>query len=556
MAVQLENIGKVSATEKNPTTADEFHFWLANQSIVSPFDIVAVPNRNGSTTYGQITEISHVTDSPSHIGNYVSSDFGSTSEVANTPRLGTTFARAEVLGNSKEIYMPVLDGQLVRFATREEVLAALGVDQIPSDHVAIPAGFIRLPSGERIVVSFDSYYLLGPDGAHLNISGISGLATKTSYTMFLIAAIHQRHPDAAVIVMNVKGEDLLHIDEPCEGEDATSTEAAWKECTLEFRPFTRTRYFYPFRGDERAYNASTFCNPATLRRQVEAGIAHNYIYTFEHDREKLGLFFANVDDPTHTIESMLRDIADGSAWEDVQSWEELLDAVQQKSSAGSTRSAESGIVVGSWRMFYRHLRRCLGDKSSLGSGIYQNARSSNAERRHVHLADEILDIKPGSVFVVDIAALSETEKYVVFGDVVDAMHRLRTERADAPPRVILFVDELNKYAPATPRGQESPIIQRLIDITERGRSQGIVLFGAEQFKSAVHQRVTGNCSNDVYGRTNSTEVSKPAYRAIPEAYRNILVRLPQGSLIVSHPRFPKLLRIEFPRPCYFQPKPR
>ena len=60
-----------------------------------------------------------------------------------------------------------------------------------------------------MAVSFDSHYLLGPDGAHLNIGGISGLATKTSYAMFLLRAIQMRHPDTATIVMNVKGEDLL-----------------------------------------------------------------------------------------------------------------------------------------------------------------------------------------------------------------------------------------------------------------------------------------------------------------------------------------------------------
>ena len=133
------------------------------------------------------------------------------------------------------------------------------------------------------------------------------------------------------------------------------------------------------------------------------------------------------------------------------------------------------------------------------------------------------------------------------------MYKLRTEDPEAPHRLVVFLDELNKYAPSC--CLSSPIVQKLIEITERGRSQGMVLFGAQQFKSAVHERVTGNCSNEVYGRTNSIETSKPPYRGIPKAYLNMMVRLSQGELVISHPRFPKLLKVNFPHPCYFQPKP-
>ena len=37
-------IGKVSATEKNPSTTDEFFFWTDKGEILSPFDIVKVKN--------------------------------------------------------------------------------------------------------------------------------------------------------------------------------------------------------------------------------------------------------------------------------------------------------------------------------------------------------------------------------------------------------------------------------------------------------------------------------------------------------------------------------
>lgn len=554
METEQESIGKVSATEGDPTTADEFTFWLKDSAIVAPFDIVSIGNRRGSRTYGQITELSYVTDSPTHIGNYVSSDFGSTDEVANTPRLGTTYAKAEVLSNSDDIYMPLIDAAPVRFATGDEVKAALGIDQIPDDHIAIPAGMIRLPNGESVAVLFDSHFLLGPDGAHLNIGGISGLATKTSYAMFVLRAVQQHHSDTATIIMNVKGEDLLHLHSPYDGPDREQVAKDWEQCGLDFAPFENVRYFYPYTGNEQRHFAKTLCGRDGLEAQFAAGIASNYIYTYEHDRDKIDLLFSSVDDPNETIASILGQIqASDRDFEDVPDWEHLLSAVESRMASGGATAGPQSITVQSWRAFHRRLSLYLGSKASLGSGIYQNAKSDYPPKAQVHLSDAIDAIRPGDVFVVDIAPLDDHDKFLVFGDVVDAVYRLRTENESAPNRVVIFVDELNKYAPAGVKS--SPIIQKLIEITERGRSQGMVLFGAQQFKSAVHERVIGNCSNEVYGRTNAIETGKGAYRGIPKAYLNMMLRLPPGHLVVSHPRFPKLLKIQFPRPCYHQPRP-
>ena len=51
-------IGKVSATEKNPSSCDEFQFWMSDDTILSPFDIVLVENKtDNSITYGVVQDI-------------------------------------------------------------------------------------------------------------------------------------------------------------------------------------------------------------------------------------------------------------------------------------------------------------------------------------------------------------------------------------------------------------------------------------------------------------------------------------------------------------------
>lgn len=50
-------IGKVSATEKNPSSCDEFQFWMSDDTILSPFDIVLVQNKtDDSITYGVVQD--------------------------------------------------------------------------------------------------------------------------------------------------------------------------------------------------------------------------------------------------------------------------------------------------------------------------------------------------------------------------------------------------------------------------------------------------------------------------------------------------------------------
>ena len=126
-----------------------------------------------------------------------------------------------------------------------------------------------------------------------------------------------------------------------------------------------------------------------------------------------------------------------------------------------------------------------------------------------------------------------------------------TDRAEEeiPDRIIIFVDELNKYA-SNDVPKSSPILRQILDITERGRSLGIVLFGAEQFVSDIHKRVKGNCATQAFGRTNAIEITKEDFRFVPSVYKTMLTRLKQGEYIIQNPVFRSMLNIKFPKPIY------
>src|SRR5215472_1962958 len=82
-------IGRTSATEREAITSDQFAFWLSDDVIVNPFDIMTVEQMNqqgqaSSYTYGLVTTLEHRTDAPNHLANYISSNFGRLDEEPNS----------------------------------------------------------------------------------------------------------------------------------------------------------------------------------------------------------------------------------------------------------------------------------------------------------------------------------------------------------------------------------------------------------------------------------------------------------------------------------------
>jgi len=171
------------------------------------------------------------------------------------------------------------------------------------------------------------------------------------------------------------------------------------------------------------------------------------------------------------------------------------------------------------------------------------------------LGERVADIRGGDTYVVDIARLHDEEQTLVFGDLLRAVYALKAEDPEdrdepVPEKIIFFVDELNKYAP---KGrQPSPITEQVLELSERGRSLGVILISAQQFMSAVHDRVTGNAATKILGRTGSAEVYQPDYRFLDDDLKLNMTRLAQGELIVCHNVYRQPVKVIFPRPAYKQ----
>jgi len=557
MSAERPVIGLSSATANQPTTSDSFCFWLAPGVIVNPFDIVEaeqVAPDGTSRTFGIVTTLEHSTDAPTHLSNFISNDFGQVSVEPNTVRQGTTVAHAAVLSNDRDIYMPVMNDRQVRFADETGIHTALGVDQVP-ERYRVPAGLIEMSNGTRAVVYLDSRYILGPEGAHVNITGISGLATKTSYAIFLIQSILQKAQNRdriGVIILNVKHGDLLTIDQPPRAGLPPEEHELWEALGLTPQPFSNVRYLLPHGKTTR-----TDGRPNSFR--VPERDWSLYAYSLADTYNKLDLLLSNIPDPWDTVGALIGEInqrlsdpktgqwGPRGQWQNVNTWRDLLNGpplvdpnTGQAQQVGDVRAVSVG-------RFRRLLRRIVETRQT---GIFVEHRPRDVK----NLSQEIARIRGGETIVVDIARLADDEQTLVFGDILRTIYALYAEEGseseDLPEKVIIFVDELNKYAPAREKG--SPIIEQVLDIAERGRSLGVILLGAEQFMSAVHERVVGNCSTAVIGRSGSAELSSPAYRFLDPAVKANVSRLQKGELVISHATFRQPVKIRFPRPAYLQ----
>jgi len=547
-------IGKVAATEKAPTTIDFFYFWTDKQRILNPFDIVKVEHIDNSITFGVVEEISHITDSASYLSNFISSDFGDVDITPNMHRIGMNYVKAKVVGNNKSVYTPVLDGSKVSLAESNEVLQALGLDKIDNP---MPCGYLEMYRDEdkiTLPVHFNSQFIIGPDGAHLNISGISGLAAKTSYTMFLLKAIQDEYlkdkenindDSVAFVIFNVKGRDLLAIDEP--NEDLHAKEKTkYNLLGLETNPFNNVKFYYPY-SDQTKSNTFSYADKNDIESQVDSNKAFRYKYIFEDDKTNIDLLFSNIEDSTGTMESIINYvITEQGGFDEVGSWSQFKNKVDEHTRSGKGGNQE--ISVMSWRKFKRVINKAL-------SHPIFNPRVV-PEKNEIRLREAIKNIQGNDVNVIDIAKLDQDTQAFVFGDVIRAIYDLKLgqedrDESEIPSKIIIFIDELNKYA-SKDVPNNSPILRQIIDISERGRSLGIILFSVEQFKSAIHDRVKGNCATHAFGRTNAIEISKADYKFIPPVYKNMMTRLDPGEYIIEHPVFRSLLNVKFPRPLYKQ----
>src|SRR5918998_4427856 len=143
----------------------------------------------------------------------------------------------------EEPLQPVPMGE-VFLAEDADVAVALRMDAYLKEgaRTGVPVGVYHA-GGTESPVYLDADFLLGPEAAHLNISGVSGLATKTSAVEWLLQSLFAHFPaskgSVAAVCFNVKGPDLCFLDQP--GTLGEADVALYERLGVPAKPFERVQ---------------------------------------------------------------------------------------------------------------------------------------------------------------------------------------------------------------------------------------------------------------------------------------------------------------------------
>src|SRR6476619_5462230 len=547
-----EALGRVVATERKPNTPHEFHFWTA---IDSPVGIGTIVRVDGAQPveghiphiYGIVVEGFSYTDLQSPLHDVLGHDGSpSAASYSATERAEIRLYTAAVLRQiPEEPLQPVPMGQ-VFLAEEQDVQVALRMDGYLREgaNTGIPVGVYRAGATDSTIY-LDADFLLGPEAAHLNITGMSGLATKTSAVEWLLASMFTHFPEEkgsiAAVAFNVKGPDLCYLDKP--GRVEETDEKLYEKLGVEPKPFSQVQYFAPFTA--KGFSLNTFRNnealldnvtPLTWGLREVLQFAEVLLNKDDVDAKadalidfiKENIVDKEFRDPILSKKHTVQSFADLDAW-----FRDVLRGMEKKDGE-------------SWRTHHvatiRKVRNRLSNISTRCAGLVTDSG---------HVSDlPFGSFEDRTVYVVDVANLEEDAQDLIFARIVSKLREHLERRDLGVKHLVVFVDELNKYAPGD--GADTYVRKMLLDIAERGRYLGLVLFSAQQFRSQVHRRVVGNSGTALFGRMDADELSTPGYAVLSPATRTKLATLEKGQLMIRHPHFTQPISVRFPRPPVMQ----
>jgi hypothetical protein len=580
-------IGRVVGSEREPAGSHQFCFWAADDAVSLDVGHVVAAFSEEAAVVGVVDEPRRFSDLGSFLDDYFDRSLESAIlEDVPTRRpeilvftvnvLATKHLRADVTSHRPPVGGPVF------WATEAAIAYALGRDDFSG--VAIPAllhtngnpvyderGDPRRNEAGDIVfqrspIWLDADYLLGPEAGHVNWTGQSGLATKTSHALFLTSAVFQqmrerdRPVPVAALMFNVKGPDLLWLDKPAAPDDDLRDAYAaqnWSGlrpedheayAALGLRPqaFSPFRIFAPYKPGlvPQPHGAKVVrldgqishvaLNTLRTARDQAAGVVYPILWQLEQllwtphkvfergdlDDKFFGFIYEVRENGVTTID-------------DLNAFFATIEAYFVENQERSEWHGHHKATILKAKNRFKGLPAKFGGLLTDGSVQYGSLPKADGP-----FAD-------GELRVVDISQCNTNVQELIVSSVINRVWKMAEEDNLGVEKLIVFVDELNKYAPA---GGEGGLRDTLVDIAARGRHLNLVLCGAQQFRSKVESEILGNCGTSFYGRVGDEEIVNAAYRSLSETAKAELLGLPKGRLLVRHAHFRSPLFGTFPLP--------
>jgi uncharacterized protein len=567
-------IGRVVTSEESPATAHEFFFWTAETEAAQNLDIghIVAAESEDATAVAVLDDPRRYSDLQSFLDDFYAYD-GDPSLEALSERAEILVFRARVLATKhrddrKKSKRPVRTGP-VFFATNAAIEFALGTEDFSGHRIPMllhENGNEKDGSPQRTPLYVDEEYLLGPEAGHLNITGMSGLSTKTSHALFTIASTFQTVKDkkVAALMFNVKGADLLFLDKPVGApeEDPELTERyeragqrglpsddreMYDSLGIEVRPFENLKIFAPLRYGMESGERIVYAEGIPVRKlntlrsaRGEDSCVFPVIWELGDVLPYAGYVFepSDMDDKFRGFIEELRD----KGIRTTADFYLLLDEIEDYFEA----AREEGKNVSSWNghnhMTIAKVRNRFKVLPNKCGGLLAHGR---VEHGGLPRADG--PFEDNEMRVVDISQLTGVPQDLIVTSVISKIWELAETGNLGVDKLIIFVDELNKYAPSG-NSRTSSLKDTLVDISARGRHLSLTLFGAQQFRSKVEDEVIGNAATSLYGRIGDEELTNASYRSFSGTTREELLQLEKGRLLLRHAHYAVPVFGRFPRP--------
>jgi len=556
---EQQAVGRVLGTQH--TSTQEFRVVLDDDNYLQLDDLVVVrtqvPKAGEVRTYGVVTESEGIFE-----GASFESDTFRIAEDGILPAEKVRSAQVAVTRVDPELWVAADPGETVYRASGDERSKALYVDEMGRP---LPVGIGR----DTKPMFADLDFFDGRKGGHMSISGISGVATKTSFALFFLRMLSARPEilgegaaNLRILVFNVKGEDLLWLDKPNRFLDDEARDA-WATLGVDPVPFPSVSFWAPPRrrsgdvvvpdtgGRQEGVDAFTwtpreFIDEGLLRFLfTDASDSRNQLsFVEERVRTQLNRWAVDVAGQPGAVvlrepppggwpRSELATVASGervimSLADLVDALEEFLEPVDgdEPDRAWSGRTQAGTISA--------FMRRLYAAQSRLGHLI----RAGDSRR---------IDRRQAQITVVGIQSLHDLAQRFVVGAMLQETFEEKEQTGQRLPLSVVVLDELNKYAP---REGQSPLKEMLIDIAQRGRSLGVLLVGAQQTASRVAPEVIENAAIRVTGRLDAAEAQRPEYGWMLPSTRARARLLKPGTMVLSQPAIPVPLVVTFPFPSW------
>ena len=296
-----------------------------------------------------------------------------------------------------------------------------------------------------------------PRGAHVNISGISGVATKTSYATFLLYSLFRsgvlgaEAANTKALVFNVKGEDLLFLDQPNirltdDDRDALrAPRAAGRAVRQRGRATPRPAGSDPQRRARRVEPRAAACTPSTGRSRSSApsSCCRSCSPTPRTSASSTRWWCTTSPPSWRATASRSATTARGpSTAPTLRTYEDLVDLVVDRVTDEDDRAR-----VGRAGRRHGHHQRLHPPAAVVAAPAWRPLVRADVARRPVHR----ISTSDAQVTVVDLHNLHDRAQRFVVGVTLQKAFEDKEQRGSPRPLTFVVLDELNKYAPA--RGQ-------------------------------------------------------------------------------------------------------